>query len=118
MGLNVLARTRPPSLSGGQQQLAAIARAVIARPRLLIADEPTASVDEPLALRLIRLFQELHRLGTTVLIATHNEQLAERFRQPRLRLQDGRLTRVGCEHSDGVAEPEDVDRRRAATEMA
>jgi cell division transport system ATP-binding protein len=98
MGLNVLAQARPPSLSGGQQQLAAIARAVVARPRLLIADEPTANVDEPLALRLIRLFQELNRLGTTVLIATHNEQLAKRFRQPRLRLQDGLLTRemAGC----------------------
>ena len=118
MGLNVLAQARPPSLSGGQQQLAAIARAVITRPRLLIADEPTASVDEPLALRLIRLFQELNRLGTTVLIATHNEQLAERFRQPRLRLQDGRLTRGGCQRSDGVAEPADVGRRRAAAEMA
>jgi cell division transport system ATP-binding protein len=118
MGLNVLAQVRPPSLSGGQQQLAAIARAVIARPRLLIADEPTASVDEPLALRLIRLFQELNRLGTTVLIATHNERLAERFRHPRLRLQDGRLTRGNCWRSDGVAEPADVGRRGAAVEVA
>ena len=111
MGLNVLARSRPPSLSGGQQQLAAIARAVIARPRLLIADEPTASVDEGLALRLIRLFQDLNRLGTTVLIATHNERLAERFRQPRLRLSDGRLTRDAGRRSNGTAEPADVGRR-------
>jgi cell division transport system ATP-binding protein len=118
MGLNVLAQARPPSLSGGQQQLAAIARAVIARPRLLIADEPTASVDEPLALRLIRLFQELNRLGTTVLIATHNERLAERFRHSRLRLQDGRLTRGDCRRSDGVAEPADVGRQGAAVEVA
>ena len=70
----------------------AIARALIARPRLLIADEPTANVDEPLALRLVLLFEELNRMGTTVLIATHNQRLAERFEHPRLRLEDGRLT--------------------------
>lgn len=119
MGLNVLARARPPSLSGGQQQLVAIARAVIARPRLLIADEPTASVDDLLALRLIRLFQELNKLGTTVLIATHNEQLARRFRHPRLRLHDGRLSR----EADGDAlrqegEGANVGRDRAAAEVA
>lgn len=112
MGLNVLARSRPPSLSGGQQQLAAIARAVITRPRLLIADEPTASVDEALALRLIRLFQELNRLGTTVLIATHNERLAERLRQPRLRLSDGRLTRDAGRLSEDFAGA--ANRRRGA----
>ena len=111
MGLNVLAQARPPSLSGGQQQLVAIARAVITRPRLLIADEPTASVDESLALRLIRLFQELNRLGTTVLIATHDEQLAKRFRHPCLRLHDGRLTRDGEGWpAMGYAHPADVER--------
>jgi len=91
MGLEPLAQSRPAALSGGQQQLAAIARAVIVRPRLLIADEPTASVDAALSLRLIELFQELNRLGTTVLIATHNEPLAARFPHPRLRLDGGRL---------------------------
>jgi cell division transport system ATP-binding protein len=114
MGLNVLAQARPPSLSGGQQQLAAIARAVIARPRLLIADEPTASVDEPLALRLVRLFQELNRLGTTVLIATHNERLAKRFRQPRLRLQGGLLTRETPDRSDAVDEAAGIRTGEAA----
>jgi cell division transport system ATP-binding protein len=93
IGLDRLADARPPSLSGGQQQLVAIARAVIVRPRLLIADEPTASVDEALALRLIALFHEMHRLGTTVLIATHNERLAGRFRHPRLRLEHGCIVR-------------------------
>jgi cell division transport system ATP-binding protein len=117
MGLNVLAQARPPSLSGGQQQLAAIARAVIARPRLLIADEPTASVDEPLALRLVRLFQELNRLGTTVLIATHNERLAKRFRQPRLRLQGGLLTRETPDRSDAVDEAAGI-RTGEAVEVA
>jgi cell division transport system ATP-binding protein len=117
MGLNVLAGARPPSLSGGQQQLVAIARAVITRPRLLIADEPTASVDESLAVRLIRLFQELNRLGTTVLIATHNEQLAQQFGHVRLRLHDGRLMR----EDDGGRSPLGTDQthvRRNSTAAA
>lgn len=122
MGLNVLARARPPSLSGGQQQLVAIARAVIARPRLLIADEPTASVDDSLALRLIRLFQELNKLGTTVLIATHNEQLARRFDHARLRLHDGRLTREAdnapAQLVPDQREPAGAGRNRAAAEVA
>jgi cell division transport system ATP-binding protein len=91
LGLDRLADSRPPSLSGGQQQLVALARALIVRPRLLIADEPTASVDEALALRLIILFREINRLGTTVLIATHNEQLTDRYPYPRLRIQAGRV---------------------------
>ena len=91
IGLDRLAEARPPSLSGGQQQRVAIARALIIRPRLLIADEPTASVDETLALRLIALFQEVNRLGTTVLIATHNQRLADRFPHPRLRLEEGHV---------------------------
>lgn len=99
-GLTGLAHAFPPELSGGQQQLAAIARALIVRPRLLIADEPTASVDEPLALRLIHLFQELNRLGTTVLIATHNERLASGFSHPRLRMEAGRIIQEGTVPAD------------------
>jgi cell division transport system ATP-binding protein len=79
----------PPTLSGGQQQRVAIARAVIARPSLLLADEPTGNVDDRLALRLLYLFEELNKMGTTVVIATHNETLAERFRQPMIRLTGG-----------------------------
>jgi cell division transport system ATP-binding protein len=91
IGLKSLAEARPPALSGGQQQLVAIARALIVRPRLLIADEPTASVDERLALRLVSMFREMNKLGTTVLIATHNERLADYFPYPRLRLDSGSL---------------------------
>ncbi|PPR63942.1 MAG: Cell division ATP-binding protein FtsE [Alphaproteobacteria bacterium MarineAlpha4_Bin2] len=82
---------RPPTLSGGQQQRVAIARAVIARPRLLLADEPTGNVDDAIAVRLLYLFEELNRMGTTVVIATHNEFLVKRFRHPQLHLEDGRL---------------------------
>lgn len=82
----------PPTLSGGQQQRVAIARAVIARPSLLLADEPTGNVDDRLAVRLLYLFEELNKLGTTVLIATHNESLVARFNHSVLRLKDGSIT--------------------------
>ncbi|MBI1245996.1 MAG: cell division ATP-binding protein FtsE [Alphaproteobacteria bacterium] len=83
----------PPTLSGGQKQRVAIARAVIGRPQLLIADEPTGNVDDRIAIRLMRLFEELNRLGTTIVIATHNLQLVRESRHPELRLDDGVLTR-------------------------
>ncbi len=80
-----------PTLSGGQQQLVAIARAVIGRPKLILADEPTGNVDEGVASRLIHLFQELNKLGATVVIATHNHSLAERFGYRRFNVDGGRL---------------------------
>src|SRR3546814_9063952 len=70
----------PPTLSGGQQQRVAIARAVIGRPSLLLADEPTGNLDDRMAVRLLYLFEELNKIGTTVVIATHNESLVQRFR--------------------------------------
>jgi len=83
----------PATLSGGQQQRIAIARAVIGRPSLLLADEPTGNVDDRIAIRLLYLFEELNKMGTTVLIATHNESLVRRFDHPRLHLEGARLTR-------------------------
>ncbi|SDF37764.1 MULTISPECIES: cell division ATP-binding protein FtsE [Thalassobaculum] len=83
----------PATLSGGQQQRIAIARAVIGRPSLLLADEPTGNVDDRIAVRLLYLFEELHKMGTTVIIATHNESLVDRFDHPRLHLEDARITR-------------------------
>lgn len=91
VGLEKHMKARPPTLSGGQQQRVAIARAVIARPRLLLADEPTGNVDDRMAYRLMHLFEELNRLGTTVVIATHNLQLVERMGHPVLHLDTGRL---------------------------
>ena len=92
VGLGERMLALPPVLSGGEKQRAAIARAVIARPQLLLADEPTGNVDEELALRLMRLFEELNRLGTTLVIATHNRSLVDRFDHPTLHLADGELT--------------------------
>ena len=79
----------PSTLSGGEQQRVAIARAVINRPDLLVADEPTGNVDDQIGWRLMRLFEELNRLGTTVIVATHNEVLISRLSYPVLRLEAG-----------------------------
>ena len=81
----------PPILSGGEKQRAAIARAVIARPQLLLADEPTGNVDPNLGQRLLRLFIELNKSGTSVVIATHDIALMDEFDARRLVLHDGRL---------------------------
>lgn len=92
VGLAEHLNARPPTLSGGQKQRVAIARAVINRPDVLVADEPTGNVDDRIAFRLLHLFAELNRLGTSVVIATHNEALVRRFPFPRLHLEAGRLT--------------------------
>ncbi len=81
----------PPVLSGGEKQRAAIARAVIARPQLLLADEPTGNVDPNLGQRLLRLFIELNKSGTSVVIATHDIALMDEFDARRLVLHEGRL---------------------------
>ncbi len=81
----------PPVLSGGEKQRAAIARAVIGRPQLLLADEPTGNVDPNLAQRLLRLFVELHHSGASVVIATHDIGLMDQYDARRLVLHDGRL---------------------------
>ena len=92
VGLGERLDARPSTLSGGQQQRVAIARAVINRPSLLLADEPTGNVDDRIAVRLMYLFEELNKTGTTVVIATHNNALVENFGHPILRLDDGELS--------------------------
>ncbi len=81
----------PDTMSGGQQQRIAIARAVITRPRLLLADEPTGNLDDDIGLRLMNLFDQLNRMGTTILIATHNQQLMDKFNHERLILDNGHI---------------------------
>jgi len=89
VGLAEQIHAKPRTLSGGEQQRIAIARAVIGKPRLLVADEPTGSVDDVVATRILYLFEELNKMGTTVLVATHNDELVSRFAHPRLELKDG-----------------------------
>ncbi len=93
VGLGDHLDARPATLSGGEQQRVAIARAVINQPSLLLADEPTGNVDDAIGMRLIYLFEELNRMGTTVVIATHNEHLVESFRYPRLSIEDSEVIR-------------------------
>ena len=91
VGLGDRIHVHPQILSGGEKQRAAIARAVITQPELLLADEPTGNVDPTLARRLLRLFMELHRLGTTVVIATHDIGLMDQYDARRFVLNEGRV---------------------------
>jgi len=92
VGLGDRMHAFPAVMSGGEKQRAAIARALIGKPEILIADEPTGNVDPPLARRLMRLFVELNRLGTSVVIATHDINLMNQFNARRLVIEEGRLT--------------------------
>lgn len=92
VGLGERKNYTPSVLSGGEKQRAAIARALISQPKLLLADEPTGNVDPTLARRILRLFVEMHKSGTAVIIATHDLSLMEQYEEARrLVLADGRL---------------------------
>lgn len=91
VGLGERMEAPPALLSGGEKQRAAIARAVIGRPEILLADEPTGNVDPDLSLRLVTLFAELNRTGTTVILATHELPLLDNFSFPRMFLHNGEL---------------------------
>jgi len=91
VGLGDKLQARPSILSGGEQQRCAIARAVVTNPALLLADEPTGNLDDAAAVRLLRLFEELHKGGAAVLIASHNTGLMQRFPHRRLQLSDNAL---------------------------
>ena len=93
VGLDQRVDALPSTLSGGEQQRVAIARAVIARPEILVADEPTGNVDPDMALKLLRLFEALNRLGTTVVVATHDVHLLKKVPDSLImRLDRGRLS--------------------------
>ena len=91
VGLLNYANAQPDTLSGGEKQRVALARAVIAKPKLLLADEPTGSVDDAIAVKLLHLFNELNAAGTTVVLATHNRDLTGEFPHPEIHLRDGKL---------------------------
>jgi cell division transport system ATP-binding protein len=91
VGLGERMHAHPALLSGGEKQRAAIARAVIARPDVLLADEPTGNLDPELSVRLVTLFAELNRTGTTIILATHELSLLDSFDFPRMILRDGEV---------------------------
>jgi cell division transport system ATP-binding protein len=101
VGLHAQAGSLPPTLSGGERQRAALARAVITAPRLLLADEPTGNLDWDMSQRLLSLMIELNRMGTTILIATHDMNLI-RTAKPKvsarvLRIAGRRLQSAGAD---------------------
>ena len=91
VGLLPRERSNPIQLSGGEQQRLAIARAVVNRPALLIGDEPTANLDAESAARILEIFVGFNQVGVTVLIATHDQTLVERYGRKLLRLEAGRI---------------------------
>jgi cell division transport system ATP-binding protein len=91
VGLGERMHAPPLILSGGEKQRAAIARALIVRPELLLADEPTGNVDPALAQRLLRLFVELNKLGTAIILATHDFSLMDQFDAPRIVIAEGQV---------------------------
>ncbi|HLY45692.1 MAG TPA: ATP-binding cassette domain-containing protein [Stellaceae bacterium] len=95
VGLADRGDVRAASLSGGERRRVAIARAIVGRPELLIADEPVGDVDDGVALLLVRAFEEINRLGATVLIATRDIGFAGRFEHQRFRLDRGMLSEAG-----------------------
>lgn len=91
VGLGEFKDKNPENLSGGQQQRIAIARAIISQPKLLLADEPTGNLDDEIGFRLMNLFEQLNRMGTTIVIATHNPAIIKRFKHPCLRFENATI---------------------------
>ncbi|MBI1309031.1 MAG: ATP-binding cassette domain-containing protein [Proteobacteria bacterium] len=95
VGLTKLARKPAAELSGGEQQRTAIARAVVHQPELLVADEPTGNVDAAMARKILHLFTELHKHGTTIVLATHDTGLLKSQHFPVIHLENGAITNPG-----------------------
>lgn len=100
VGLTQVADQRAENLSGGEQQRTAIARAVVRQPDILVADEPTGNVDAAMARKIMHLFTELHKHGTTVVLATHDMGLIKKYPFPVIRLEHGRLVDGHGEESE------------------
>ena len=91
VGLSHKSRVFPGELSGGEQQRAAIARAIVNNPKLLLCDEPTGNLDPSTTLEIMELLERINRKGTTVIVATHNAQVVDRMRRRVVRLDNGRI---------------------------
>jgi cell division transport system ATP-binding protein len=91
VGLLKKEKSNPITLSGGEQQRVGIARAIVHKPGLLLADEPTGNLDSELSLEIMRLFERFNQVGTTVMIASHDLELIEELGAPRISLKDGAL---------------------------
>ena len=110
VGLGDRMHARPPTLSGGEKQRVALARALVAKPDLILAYEPTGNVDPVMAERIMKLFIELNKLGSAVIVATHDLDLVSQLNKPILRLQQGRLAKAGRggNRSSDIPNMEDV----------
>ena len=95
LGLQHKLHTLPPKLSGGEQQRVAIARAIVNDPAILLADEPTGNLDPEMAMEIMRILNDINARGTTVLVATHDVQILNRYHYRCIRLERGRLVSDG-----------------------
>jgi putative ABC transport system ATP-binding protein len=111
VGMAEWAVHRPSELSGGQQQRVAIARALITEPRVILADEPTGALDTATSTEVIELFREIHRDGTTVVVVTHEHEIAERTDRV-IQLRDGAIER---DARNGAGHPPSGESAGAAT---
>lgn len=118
VGLLERERARPEQLSAGEQQRVGIARAVVNRPALLLADEPTGNLDPDLSREVMALFRSFHQVGVTVLVATHDLELVETFDAPALELSEGRLLGSGPDRQAEAAEAAEGDPEGDAGEEA
>ena len=96
VGLEKNARRHPGELSGGEQQRLAIARALVNNPSMIIADEPTVNLDPARSYEIMSLLQEINRLGTTLLVVTHEMDLVQRFKNRVIVINDGRVVSDGA----------------------
>ncbi|HHC72040.1 MAG TPA: cell division ATP-binding protein FtsE [Thiotrichales bacterium] len=102
VGLLGKEQAMPITLSGGEQQRVGIARAVVHRPRMVLADEPTGNLDPQLSAEIMRLFEDFSRIGVTVLVASHDAGLIRAMRRPVIRLHRGKLVRGDAEAAAGA----------------
>jgi cell division transport system ATP-binding protein len=104
VGLNYKAKMYPRQLSGGEQQRVALARALVNHPVILVADEPTGNLNPQTALEIMEIFEEINRMGTTIIMATHAKDIVDTMKKRVIEVQDGKIVRdeVGGEYLEAV----------------